>query len=545
LGNVVDNYTLTVVDDAAWNPTISPAFLSIQPHENENATLTVTIPENAEISTIDNISVTATSQIDPSVKDEENCIARAVPLKYVWHIEIIDANDVGWWPSIDVSDDEVYISYYDLRNKDLKLAHWTGSAWVIETVDSVGDVGGWTSIALDPGGRPHISYYDFTNRNLKYARWTGSSWIIQVVDPSWETGKFTSLALDSNDRPHISYWDDRNRHLKYAFWTGSNWRIERVDALTDFGLFTSIDLDENDRAYIAYYGDYYLYCAKRTNSGWAKEAVQRADVHYGASIAIDNEGRPRIAYFDLRYADLKYAVGTKSGWIIETIDNVGSVGWHPSLALDRQSRPHISYYDLTNEALKYARWFGSEWVTQDVAKLNDVYYVGPTSLALDDNDLPHIAYLDSDGRYILMYAKDELIADLGSKSSSSLGSLSTVRLDLGLYLESWWRLVLRFYTYGNVYEGESVIWSGTVSVYLELTKHVEHPQGKSVERVVLVLIDGEGGETFLANFTVYREDLMDRITAILEEWPDASKEGRALLWSEISEILGQWPSAPS
>ena len=43
---------------------------------------------------------------------------------------------------------------------DLKYARWTGSAWEIQTVDSQGDWGEHSSLALDADGRPHISYHD-------------------------------------------------------------------------------------------------------------------------------------------------------------------------------------------------------------------------------------------------------------------------------------------------------------------------------------------------------------------------------------------------
>ena len=42
----------------------------------------------------------------------------------------------------------------------MKYAEWTGSAWSIQTVDSEGRVGDYTSIALDSKGHPWISYYD-------------------------------------------------------------------------------------------------------------------------------------------------------------------------------------------------------------------------------------------------------------------------------------------------------------------------------------------------------------------------------------------------
>jgi hypothetical protein len=147
-------------------------------------------------------------------------------------IQVVDTPGVvGNFNAIAV-DDSVYppvlhISYYDATNGDLKYAKRTGaSSWQIDVVDSVGDVGQYTSIALDAGGNPHISYYDVSNQDLKYAYRDASGWHTQTVDSAGDVGLFTSLALDADGRAHISYIDASQGDLRYAHLSGpKTWRI--------------------------------------------------------------------------------------------------------------------------------------------------------------------------------------------------------------------------------------------------------------------------------------------------------------------------------
>ena len=83
-------------------------------------------------------------------------------------------------------------------------------------MDSNGDVGGYTSIALNTAGNAHISYYDATNGDLKYATNTSGSWVAATVDNNGDVGYYTSIALDTSDNAHISYFDNTNGDLKYA-----------------------------------------------------------------------------------------------------------------------------------------------------------------------------------------------------------------------------------------------------------------------------------------------------------------------------------------
>ncbi|MBD3400862.1 MAG: hypothetical protein GF399_11115, partial [Candidatus Coatesbacteria bacterium] len=80
----------------------------------------------------------------------------------------------------------------------------TASEWAFQWVDKHSSIG-YSSLVLDSSGNPHISYFDSTNYDLKYAAWNGASWVIETVDSTGDVGRYTSLALDSYGSPSISY----------------------------------------------------------------------------------------------------------------------------------------------------------------------------------------------------------------------------------------------------------------------------------------------------------------------------------------------------
>ncbi len=152
----------------------------------------------------------------------------------------------------------VHISYYDKYASvdafgypdpvyDLKYATKNDTGiWVTETVDSLGDVGQYTSIAVDSGSNVHISYFDAANKALKYARKDGATgqWTKLTIDKG-SVGAYTSLKLDSIGNVHISYFDDVNGDLKYATNAhgGGRWGRDVVDNAGYVGSHSSIAVE--------------------------------------------------------------------------------------------------------------------------------------------------------------------------------------------------------------------------------------------------------------------------------------------------------------
>jgi hypothetical protein len=90
-------------------------------------------------------------------------------------------------------------------------------------------------------------------------------------------------------------------------------------------------------------------------------------------------------------------------WLLETVDPQPYSGYGTSLALDGQDRPHIAYKYAVASDLRYASFDGARWVTQTVDAFG-LTGTGP-SLVLDATDRPHIAYRISGSYMDLLYAR--------------------------------------------------------------------------------------------------------------------------------------------
>jgi len=327
-----------------------------------------------------------------------------------WHVETIDSlsGAVSYWRTTSIaldSNNYPHMVYNSMDTPGLKYAHWTGSEWDIEFIESTGYVAR-SSIAIDSQDRPHIAYdIDYA---LKYAVWNGTDWEIETIVPQYAC--VPSLVLDSQDEPHIAFdycEVDSDCDLRYAYRSEGLWKIEIVDPEKGSGWWVSLALDGNGYPHISYLWFTYstvhteLRYAHWTGTEWQTETVDdSSDLPYPNSIAIaiDNQNHPHISYWyeDSGTNELRYAHGTGKFWDIQVLDSGLHVGARNSIALDSQDNPCIAYqayFEQDNGFVRYAHWTGSEWNIQDVDHGTGIG--DSCSLALDNQNYPHISYLNT------------------------------------------------------------------------------------------------------------------------------------------------------
>ena len=329
-----------------------------------------------------------------------------------WATQTVDTNgDTGANSSIALdAAGAAHISYGDYLSGDLKYATNASGKWIAEIVDSLqfpyADI--YTCLALDKEGKAHISYYDPGYAVLKYATNASGQWIAKAADApdGQDVGMDTSLAVDDTGRAHISYYDATSGDLKYATNTSGTWATLVIDSDADVGTYSSLSLDSSNKVHISYFAyDNDLKYATNASGEWKTQTVDFPGwLGMYTSLALDHADNVHISYYDYTTGDLKYATNASGAWEAKTIDSDGDMGPFSSLALDASGNAHISYYDNNNWHLKYASNASGDWATYSVDADGDMGMY--CSLALDASDNVHISYYDYNTG-VLKYATDK------------------------------------------------------------------------------------------------------------------------------------------
>ena len=225
-----------------------------------------------------------------------------------------------------------------------------------------------------------------------------AGWQIQLLESRGQTGFNPDIALDSNDYPHIAYFSRRANgsieYLHYQYWDGVRWHDEIVLS-GQLSESVAIGLDNNDRPHLVFVtGSSELSHAYWNGTQWEIQMIPSGDVTGNVDLAIDSQDQPHVTFAVTQPTDaFQYAAWDGTAWQIETFATVDfSFGSFTSLALDGNDRPHIAYMDELANTLKYAHHDGNNWQTNTIHTAGQLSIFDPFfSLALDGN-LPVVAF---------------------------------------------------------------------------------------------------------------------------------------------------------
>ena len=355
---------------------------------------------------------------------------------------------------VSVGNSPVVNQSWETQNTDFAVGQSAGV--VISAIDSLGNVGTYSSIALWTDGLARISYIDETNFDLKFALCSNdicSSSVRSVVDPNG-AGEVTSLALDLSGFGEISYYDDAQDDLEYAQCANndcSSKSITTVDSAGNTGDFNSLDIGSDGYVRIGYWDDSgenvrFARCTNASCSSKILTTVETTgDVGQYISMKLgSSDDFGRMSYYDDTNGDLKFARCTNldcTAKNITTIDSAGDVGKYQALTLDANDLAFISYYDDTADDLKFARCINLDCTAKNITTIDSVGIVGRyTSIAIGSDGFARISYYDYTNKNLKFArcinldctAKNitaiDSVGDVGTYTSLALGSDGFARI---------------------------------------------------------------------------------------------------------------------
>ncbi|MBI3684927.1 hypothetical protein HY250_00765 [Candidatus Azambacteria bacterium] len=339
---------------------------------------------------------------------------------------------------------------WTVQNGDFSFGNTAGS--VVTTVDSGGDTGDYTALALAMDDTARISYYDDSNKDLKLAQCANADCTTKVLTAADTTGdvgyRYSSVALGSDGFARISYYDNTNKDLKFARCTNASCStkvLAAVDTTNDVGQFSSLTLGSDGYARIAYYsvsaGDLkYVRC---TNADCTTRVIttvdSSGDVGKYTSVALGTNGYARMSYKDETNDDVKFVRCLDDDCTsknITTVDASGNLGeYQTSLALNGSNFGFISYQDNSNDDLKFARCTNDDCTAKNITVVDSSGNQGKySSLKLGSDGFARISYYDASNGAVKFARCTN--ADCTAKNINSVDTAGNIGLYTSLALGS-------------------------------------------------------------------------------------------------------------
>ncbi len=184
-----------------------------------------------------------------------------------------------------------------------------------------------------------------------------------------------------------------------------SWAITSVGV----GVKPAIDVDINGIPHIAYMLEStpgFIKHAVLDNNSFVSETIQEAYYYGPLDIAIGPHNRPGISvHHHDNQNEINFLQDALGNWSSEFVDDPGHDGWDNSITFDRNGYPHTSSVDPAQfgnqKSIEYAYKDQSGWHKEEIGS-GPVVYQFATSIALNSNDEPYIAYY-ADGTLFLAH----------------------------------------------------------------------------------------------------------------------------------------------
>jgi hypothetical protein len=323
-------------------------------------------------------------------------------------ISTIDSAGYFYYSSIGVpSGGAPVMSYYDNLNGALKVAKCGNPSCsflaTVNTVDTSGDVGLYTSLAVPADGLPVISYFDQSNGDLKVAKCGDASCstaTISTVDGADYVGYYTSIAVPADGLPVISYWDATNSDLKVAKCADASCTsASAIVVLDPFGASsTSIAVPNDGLPVVAWSTGMNLYVAKCGNADCtAGNTITPVGIGVNPSLFVPADNRPIVAYAStLQLSVLKCGDAACTSGNVATLVDSALIGSDLSICVSpTDGLPVVAYPTYYSpQELRVAKC--ADAACSSPATITTVDPIAPTgtypSLFVPADGLPVISY---------------------------------------------------------------------------------------------------------------------------------------------------------
>lgn len=264
--------------------------------------------------------------------------------------------------------------------------------------------------------------FDANNERLVLAKRhvNGGPWRIEEVTHSQSRGQSmdANFVIAGNDTTaHVAFNDGYTGLFYYGRGsksTGWNWSIEQLDPTATDVTAVSLANTASGQPVVVYNGGASrdLRISIHGLTGWQNSVIIPAGNPQYTNVAISSLDSIHVVYYDGNQNCMHHLTRHVSGtaWQSEDITcDTSAVGLHPCLVLDAAGLPHVSFYNDLDRSLYYGYLDGGtrQWVIDSVNGGTSSAIGKFSSLRLDANGLPKIAYLNEQSDAVLLSELDQ------------------------------------------------------------------------------------------------------------------------------------------